>query len=176
MFADADLDLAAAEVVGNMIGNRGQGCLLLTRTLVEEQVHDELVDKVLTLLPLITVGTGGRLHRGGQAVAVYAAAGSDTRRADRRSGTSAGSGQHRHRGRRGLHRADDPSSCRYRELHRLRCRRPSCLRDPESESFVHQYYSRCCCGVWRLPHAVGPPRWRDRRGSAGGGFSHPAPE
>ncbi|MEV4128916.1 aldehyde dehydrogenase family protein [Nocardia sp. NPDC049707] len=56
VFADADLDLAAVEVVGNMIGNCGQGCLLLTRTLVEDRVHDELVDKVLTLLPSVAIG------------------------------------------------------------------------------------------------------------------------
>lgn len=57
VFADADLDRAAVEVIGNMIGNCGQGCLLLTRTLVEDAVHDELVDKVLALLPSVVIGS-----------------------------------------------------------------------------------------------------------------------
>jgi acyl-CoA reductase-like NAD-dependent aldehyde dehydrogenase len=56
IFADADLDQAALEVVGNIVANAGQGCLLLTRTLVEEAVHDELVSKVTALLPGVTVG------------------------------------------------------------------------------------------------------------------------
>ncbi len=56
IFADADLDRAALEVVGNMVANCGQGCLLLTRTLVETSVHDELVAKVLALMPAVKVG------------------------------------------------------------------------------------------------------------------------
>ncbi|MEU4332846.1 aldehyde dehydrogenase family protein [Nonomuraea dietziae] len=56
VFADADLDRAALEVMGNIVSNAGQGCLLLTRTLVEESVHDELVGKVISLLKTVTVG------------------------------------------------------------------------------------------------------------------------
>ncbi|ACZ87993.1 aldehyde dehydrogenase family protein [Streptosporangium roseum] len=56
VFADADLDRAALEVMGNIVSNAGQGCLLLTRTLVEEPVHDELLSKVVALLSTVTVG------------------------------------------------------------------------------------------------------------------------
>lgn len=56
VFADADLDRAALEVVTNMVSNSGQGCLLLTRTLIEESAHDELVAKVVALLPTIKIG------------------------------------------------------------------------------------------------------------------------
>jgi acyl-CoA reductase-like NAD-dependent aldehyde dehydrogenase len=56
VFADADLDQAAMEVVGNTVANAGQGCLLLTRTLVDSSVHDELVAKVIPLLAGVTVG------------------------------------------------------------------------------------------------------------------------
>ncbi|GAA1598166.1 aldehyde dehydrogenase family protein [Actinomadura kijaniata] len=56
VFADADLDRAALEVAGNTVTNAGQGCLLLTRTLVDERVHDELVAKVIPLLKAVTIG------------------------------------------------------------------------------------------------------------------------
>lgn len=56
VFGDADLDRAALEVAGNTVTNAGQGCLLLTRTLVADSVHDELVAKVIPLLAAVTVG------------------------------------------------------------------------------------------------------------------------
>lgn len=56
VFADADLDRAALEVVGNTVTNAGQGCLLLTRTLVDARVHDELVAKVIPMLAAVTIG------------------------------------------------------------------------------------------------------------------------
>ncbi|MEU6527534.1 aldehyde dehydrogenase family protein [Streptomyces sp. NPDC046924] len=56
VFADADLDAAAQSVVMNMTLHSGQACVLQTRTLVEESVHDELVEKVCALLAGIMVG------------------------------------------------------------------------------------------------------------------------
>lgn len=54
--ADADLDRAAEEVVIHFTSHTGQGCALLTRTLVHESVHDELVKRVQAALPGIIVG------------------------------------------------------------------------------------------------------------------------
>ncbi|OBB17700.1 aldehyde dehydrogenase [Mycolicibacterium setense] len=56
VFPDADLDRVALEVVGNMTFNCGQGCLLLTRTIVHESVHDEVVRRVVELLKDVKVG------------------------------------------------------------------------------------------------------------------------
>ena len=43
---DADLDRAVPSVVVNMTAQAGQGCSLLTRTLVHESLFDELVGRV----------------------------------------------------------------------------------------------------------------------------------
>jgi acyl-CoA reductase-like NAD-dependent aldehyde dehydrogenase len=56
IFADADPDRVALEVIGNTTFNAGQGCMLLTRTLVQESIHDEVVAKVIALLDQVTVG------------------------------------------------------------------------------------------------------------------------
>jgi betaine-aldehyde dehydrogenase len=56
VFADADPDRVALEVVANTTFNAGQGCMLLTRTLVQQPVHDEVVAKVVALLGQVTVG------------------------------------------------------------------------------------------------------------------------
>jgi len=56
VFADADLDRAAGEAVGNIVANCGQGCLLLTRTLIEDPVHDEFVERVRVMLSAVKVG------------------------------------------------------------------------------------------------------------------------
>jgi acyl-CoA reductase-like NAD-dependent aldehyde dehydrogenase len=56
IFPDADLDRVALEVMGNMTFNCGQGCLLLTRTVVHESVHDELASRVIALLEQVKVG------------------------------------------------------------------------------------------------------------------------
>jgi aldehyde dehydrogenase (NAD+) len=56
IFGDADLEAAAAHVVRNMTAHAGQGCSLLTRTVVHKSVHDELVDKVVKQLGAVTVG------------------------------------------------------------------------------------------------------------------------
>lgn len=56
VFADADPDRVALEVVANTTFNAGQGCMLLTRTLVQEPIHDEVVAKIIALLDKVTVG------------------------------------------------------------------------------------------------------------------------
>ncbi|MGH2938814.1 MAG: aldehyde dehydrogenase family protein [Solirubrobacterales bacterium] len=56
IFADADTDRIAADVVANMTFNTGQGCMLLTRTLVEESIYDEVVAKAIAMLDHIKVG------------------------------------------------------------------------------------------------------------------------
>ncbi|TQM11318.1 aldehyde dehydrogenase family protein [Pseudonocardia kunmingensis] len=53
---DADLDLAVADVLRGIIVHAGQGCSLLTRTLVHRSRHDELVEKATAALARITVG------------------------------------------------------------------------------------------------------------------------
>jgi len=47
VFADADLDLAAKEIVRAFTTNSGQNCSSGTRLLVQRAAHDELVEKVL---------------------------------------------------------------------------------------------------------------------------------
>lgn len=53
---DADLDVVAGDVVTSFTASSGQGCSLLTRTLVHESVHDELVQKVLEKMEHVKVG------------------------------------------------------------------------------------------------------------------------
>ncbi|MCR1784000.1 aldehyde dehydrogenase family protein [Nocardioides carbamazepini] len=49
VFADADLDFAAAEAVRAFTGNAGQVCSSGTRLLVERSVHDDFVARVVAL-------------------------------------------------------------------------------------------------------------------------------
>ncbi len=56
VFADANPDRVALEVAANTTFFAGQGCMLLSRTLVEQSIHDEVVDKVVALLDQVTVG------------------------------------------------------------------------------------------------------------------------
>jgi acyl-CoA reductase-like NAD-dependent aldehyde dehydrogenase len=56
VFADADLDRVALEVAANTTFFAGQGCMLMSRALVEESVHDEVVAKVMALLDQVKVG------------------------------------------------------------------------------------------------------------------------
>ena len=56
VFADADPDRVALEIAANTSFFAGQGCMLLSRSLVQEAIHDEVVDKVITLLDQVTVG------------------------------------------------------------------------------------------------------------------------
>lgn len=54
--ADADLDGAARAALSGMTTHAGQGCSLLTRTIVHESVHDELVERILAGLAHVRVG------------------------------------------------------------------------------------------------------------------------
>ena len=54
--ADADLDQAVADVVFNTTIQAGQGCSLMTRTLVERPVYDELLARVKAALDALKVG------------------------------------------------------------------------------------------------------------------------
>ena len=53
---DADMAKAASAVIRNMVTHAGQGCALLTRTLVHRSRYDELVSMVSEGLAAITVG------------------------------------------------------------------------------------------------------------------------
>lgn len=53
---DADIDAVAAEVVAHTTKQAGQGCSLLTRTLVHNSRRDELIAKVIDLLGKVRVG------------------------------------------------------------------------------------------------------------------------
>ncbi|WP_181781508.1 aldehyde dehydrogenase family protein [Pseudonocardia pini] len=54
--ADADLDGAVRGAIGGMTVHAGQGCSLLTRTIVHESLHDELVERIRAGLAGVTVG------------------------------------------------------------------------------------------------------------------------
>jgi aldehyde dehydrogenase (NAD+) len=56
IMSDADLDAVAEQVVRNMTAHAGQGCSLLTRTIVHRSVHDALVARVVDRLGSVTVG------------------------------------------------------------------------------------------------------------------------
>jgi aldehyde dehydrogenase (NAD+) len=53
---DADIDRALPSIVGGIVTQAGQGCALLTRTLVHPSRRDELVDKVVDALGKVVVG------------------------------------------------------------------------------------------------------------------------
>jgi aldehyde dehydrogenase (NAD+) len=54
--ADADLGEVASHVIQNMTLHAGQGCALLTRTLVHQSIHDDLVSALVNGLEHISVG------------------------------------------------------------------------------------------------------------------------
>ncbi|WP_329334869.1 aldehyde dehydrogenase family protein [Streptomyces sp. NBC_01352] len=54
--ADADLDAAARAALAGITTHAGQGCSLLTRTLVHASVHDELVERIRAGLARVKVG------------------------------------------------------------------------------------------------------------------------
>lgn len=54
--ADGDLDGAVRSALAGMTTHAGQGCSLLTRTLVHESVHDEVVDRLSAALAGVRVG------------------------------------------------------------------------------------------------------------------------
>jgi aldehyde dehydrogenase (NAD+) len=53
---DANLDLVVPDVLQHFLTHSGQGCSLLTRTLVHESRHDELVGKVKAALDYVKIG------------------------------------------------------------------------------------------------------------------------
>ena len=58
VFADADLDAAAAGAMGCKFRNRGQTCICTNRILVEESVYDEFVERLLGRFKTLRVGDG----------------------------------------------------------------------------------------------------------------------
>jgi len=58
IFADADLDLAAAEVVKGIYSNAGQICSAGSRLLVEERIREPLLERVIARSRAIRVGPG----------------------------------------------------------------------------------------------------------------------
>jgi aldehyde dehydrogenase (NAD+) len=56
VFADADLERAAAGAVGWLATNAGQSCTGASRLLVHESVHDDLVDRITRLVASEQVG------------------------------------------------------------------------------------------------------------------------
>ena len=53
---DADLDAAAAHAVLNFTRHSGQGCAAFTRILAQQDIHDELIERMLARLASIVVG------------------------------------------------------------------------------------------------------------------------
>jgi acyl-CoA reductase-like NAD-dependent aldehyde dehydrogenase len=53
---DASLDKVTGDVIGGMTIHCGQGCSLLTRTIVHESLHDELVSRLKAALDYLKVG------------------------------------------------------------------------------------------------------------------------
>ncbi|MGV0836906.1 aldehyde dehydrogenase family protein [Mycolicibacterium thermoresistibile] len=53
---DADLDTVMESVLAGFITHAGQGCALLTRILVHESLHDDLVARIVGALGFISVG------------------------------------------------------------------------------------------------------------------------
>jgi aldehyde dehydrogenase (NAD+) len=53
---DADLDSAVLHVLAHTITHCGQGCAILSRTLVHQSLHDDLVNALTTALSNVTIG------------------------------------------------------------------------------------------------------------------------
>lgn len=56
VLADADLDLAADKIVAGATGSTGQKCTATSRLVVDEQVHDDLLDRIMTRCQALVVG------------------------------------------------------------------------------------------------------------------------
>ena len=56
IFADADLDRALAGDCGLVISHCGQGCSQWTRVLVEDSIHDEVVDRMVVRAREVVIG------------------------------------------------------------------------------------------------------------------------
>ncbi len=58
VFADADLDAAAATCAACVWGHAGQVCLAGTRVLVERKIHDEFVQRLVNVSKELRLGSG----------------------------------------------------------------------------------------------------------------------
>lgn len=58
VFADADLDKAATVAAGAILQNAGQTCSAGSRVLVEESVHQELLERIVTHFARVSIGPG----------------------------------------------------------------------------------------------------------------------
>ena len=58
VFPDADLEVAAPVIVKTILQNAGQTCSAGSRLIVHERVHDELVDRLVKLFGLVSIGPG----------------------------------------------------------------------------------------------------------------------
>lgn len=56
LLEDTNLDLVMQSVIGGIVTHAGQGCALMTRILVHESLHDELVARLQSALPYVPVG------------------------------------------------------------------------------------------------------------------------
>ncbi|WP_419418713.1 NAD-dependent succinate-semialdehyde dehydrogenase [Legionella sp. D16C41] len=56
ILADADIELAAQNILASRLNNCGQVCIAAKRIIVEEAIEDELVAKILELLPNYITG------------------------------------------------------------------------------------------------------------------------
>jgi len=58
IFADADLEAAAAAATGAVWGHSGQVCTAGSRVLVERSMHDELVNRMVAISRSLKIGSG----------------------------------------------------------------------------------------------------------------------
>ena len=58
VFADADLDVAAATCAASVWGHSGQVCIAGTRVLVDRRIHDEFVQRMMAASKDLRIGSG----------------------------------------------------------------------------------------------------------------------
>jgi aldehyde dehydrogenase (NAD+)/betaine-aldehyde dehydrogenase len=58
VYPDADLEAAAEDVIGGAFSNAGQLCSILSRLIVHEKVHDELLANIIRRVEALSVGPG----------------------------------------------------------------------------------------------------------------------
>ncbi|STX29159.1 aldehyde dehydrogenase [Legionella beliardensis] len=56
ILADADIELAASNILASRLNNCGQVCIAAKRIIVDESIHDELVAKILSLMTDYSMG------------------------------------------------------------------------------------------------------------------------
>ncbi|WP_205752279.1 aldehyde dehydrogenase family protein [Cryptosporangium phraense] len=56
LFADADLDVALPAIVGSITENAGQNCYAGSRLVVEDSIHDEVVERVAAAMQAVRLG------------------------------------------------------------------------------------------------------------------------